>query len=159
LYAKRESVQRTGGCAEMPLREMQIDRGLFQVAMAEQHLDGSQVGSRFEQVGGKTMTQGVWMDVLVLKTCAFGRMQAGPPEDLGVDRTVRSVEAPAGKEPVRRLTLKLTPVTAQRIQQRRAEHDIAALRPLPPRMWMTMRWLSISLIFKCATSARRPPVA
>ena len=30
---------------------------------------------------------------------------------------------------------------------------------LPPRMWMTMRWLSISLIFRCATSARRAPVA
>ena len=58
---------------------MQIDRRLFQVAVPEQHLNGAQVGAGFQQMSGKAMAQGVWMDVLVLKTCAFGRVQAGPP--------------------------------------------------------------------------------
>ena len=49
------AVQRTGGCAEMPLGEMQIDRGLLQVTMAEQHLNGAQVGSGFEQMCGEAM--------------------------------------------------------------------------------------------------------
>ena len=53
--AKCESVQRTGSGAEMPLREMQIDRRLFQVAVPEQHLNGAQVGAGFQQMSGKAM--------------------------------------------------------------------------------------------------------
>ena len=37
------------------LREMQIDRGLLQVTVSEQHLDGPQVGSGLEQMGGEAM--------------------------------------------------------------------------------------------------------
>jgi len=50
-----ECIQWTGGCVEMPMREMQINRGLFQIAMSEQHLDGAQIGTGFEQVRGKAM--------------------------------------------------------------------------------------------------------
>jgi hypothetical protein len=34
---------------------MQINRRLFQVAVSEQHLDGPQVGSGLEQMGGEAM--------------------------------------------------------------------------------------------------------
>ncbi len=88
LCAKRESVQRTVGCSEMPLREMQIDRGFLQVTVSEQHLDGPQVGSGLEQMGGEAMAKGVWMNMLVRETGAFGRMQAGPPKHLSVYGTV-----------------------------------------------------------------------
>jgi hypothetical protein len=52
---ERECIEWAGGCAEMPLREMQVDGRDLEVAMAEQDLDGAQVGSRFEQVCRETM--------------------------------------------------------------------------------------------------------
>jgi hypothetical protein len=33
----------------MAMREMQVNRGLFEIAMSQQHLDGAQVGSAFGQ--------------------------------------------------------------------------------------------------------------
>ena len=44
------------------------------------------------------------MDMLVRETGAFGRMEAGPPEHLGVDGAVGGMPASAGKKPVRWLT-------------------------------------------------------
>ena len=55
LGRKREGIERAGGRAEMPLREMQVDGGDFEVSMAEQDLNGAQVGSGFEQVCGEAM--------------------------------------------------------------------------------------------------------
>ena len=40
--------------------------------MAQQHLDGTQVGAGFEQMRGKAVAQSVGMDALVLKAGAFG---------------------------------------------------------------------------------------
>ena len=56
---ERECIERAGGCAQMPLREMQIDRCLFEVPMSEQHLDGAQVGAGFEQMCGEAMSKSV----------------------------------------------------------------------------------------------------
>src|ERR1700749_1525017 len=109
---------------------MQINRGLFEVTVSEQHLDGPQVGSGLEQMGGEAMAQGVWMDMLVRETGAFGRMQAAPPEPLGVDGAVGGMPASAGKKPVRWLTIEPAPISAQCFQQRWAQHDIAVLAPL-----------------------------
>src|SRR5271166_5130433 len=52
---EREGIERAGGGAEMPLGEMQIDGSYFEVAMTEQYLDGAQVGSGFQQVGGEAV--------------------------------------------------------------------------------------------------------
>ncbi len=38
---EREGIERAGGCAEMPLREMQIDGRDLEVTMAEQYLNGA----------------------------------------------------------------------------------------------------------------------
>ena len=65
LVAKCESVQRTGSGAEMPLREMQIDRRLFQVAVPEQHLNGAQVGAGFQQMSGKAMAKGILVLLMI----------------------------------------------------------------------------------------------
>jgi hypothetical protein len=35
-------------CAQMSMREMEGDRGLFKIAMSQQHLDGAQVGTGFQ---------------------------------------------------------------------------------------------------------------
>jgi hypothetical protein len=61
-----EYIQRTTRGAEMPPGEMQIDRGFLQVAMPEQHLNGSQVGTGFEQMRGKAVAQGI---VVLLMIC------------------------------------------------------------------------------------------
>jgi hypothetical protein len=43
---------------------MQIDRRFLEVTMSQQHLDGSKIGSGFQQMGGKAVAQGVGMDAL-----------------------------------------------------------------------------------------------
>ena len=40
-----EPVHRTGCCVEIKVRQMQVNRGLLEIAMAEQDLNGSQVCS------------------------------------------------------------------------------------------------------------------
>ncbi len=53
--SQRQGVQWTGGGAEMAVGKVQVDRGLFQIVVTEEHLDGAQVGPRFEQMSGKAM--------------------------------------------------------------------------------------------------------
>jgi len=66
-----EAIERAGGCAEMPLREMQVEGSDLEVSMTEQYLNGAQVGSGFEQVCGETMSQGVRMDMPVIEAGPF----------------------------------------------------------------------------------------
>jgi hypothetical protein len=44
----RQRIQGTGGCAEVPIRKVQIDRRFFQVTMTEQHLNRAEVGACFQ---------------------------------------------------------------------------------------------------------------
>src|SRR5713101_5329434 len=110
--------------------EMQVDRRFLEVAMPQQHLDGSQVSSSFEQMGGKAVTQGMRMDALVFKPSALCSALAGCPKNLGRDRITRRVPSVAGKQPVGRLAPQPAPVDAQCLEQLRAEHDIAVLAAL-----------------------------
>jgi hypothetical protein len=61
----------------MLLREVQIDRGLFKIAMPEQDLNRTQVSSGFEQVRRKAVSQGMRMNLLVLETGAERCLPAG----------------------------------------------------------------------------------
>ena len=79
LPRERERIERAGGRAEMPLREVQVDGSDLEVAMAEQDLNGAQVGSGFEQVGRKAMSQGVGMDLPVMQAGPFRSDLAGRP--------------------------------------------------------------------------------
>src|SRR6202023_905808 len=79
---------------------------------------------------GKAMTQGVRMDALMLKACAFGRLLTGGPEHLGGDRMTRRMPSVAGKQPVCGLASEPAPIHAQRVQQSRAQHHIAILASL-----------------------------
>jgi hypothetical protein len=63
----------------MPLGQMQIDGGDFEIAMAEQDLNGAQVGAGFEKVCGETMPQGVGMNAPVVEASAFSSDLAGRP--------------------------------------------------------------------------------
>jgi len=159
LWKEREGVERAGGCAEMPLGQMQVDGSDLEVSMAKQNLDGAQVSAGFEKVCGEAVSKRVRMDMPVLKAGAFGGQLAGRPEDLGGHGMTRCVPAVAWKEPLLRLAPEAAPVDTQFFEQLRAEHDIASLPPLPSRIWTTIRWLSMSLTFRWAASARRAPVA
>ena len=79
LGREREGIERAGGCAEMPLREMQVDGRYFEVAMAKQDLDSAQVSAGFEQVCGETMPQGMRMDLPVIEAGSFSSDLAGRP--------------------------------------------------------------------------------
>jgi len=84
----------------VPLREMQIDGRYFEVAMAEQDLDGAQVGAGFEQMRSEAVTERVRMDAPVIEAGAFGGNLAGTPENLGGDWVTCRVPAVAGEEPL-----------------------------------------------------------
>src|SRR5438309_7520869 len=100
---------------------MQIDGGDFKVGMAEQYLDGAQVGAGFKKMGRETMAQSVGMNAPVVEAGAFGSDLAGRPEDLGGDRVTCRVPAVAGKQPLLRLALEPSPIGTQFFEQLRAE--------------------------------------
>src|SRR5271168_2919853 len=109
---------------------MQVDRSYFEVSMAEQDLNGAQVGAGFKKMCGEAMTQSVRMDAPMLKAGTFSSDLAGSPEDLGGDGITCRVPAVAGKQPLLRLAPETSPVDAKFLQQLRAEHDIAVLAAL-----------------------------
>ena len=53
---ERERVQRAGRGPHMALRQVDINHGLAQVGVAEQQLDGAQVGAGFEQMCGEAVS-------------------------------------------------------------------------------------------------------
>ena len=55
LSREGERIERAGGCAEMPLGQMQVDGSDLEVSMAEQYLDGAKVGAGFKQMCGEAM--------------------------------------------------------------------------------------------------------
>src|SRR5580658_814674 len=97
LRWERQCIKRAGGGAEMPLGQMQIDGRYFEVAMAEQDLDGAQVGAGFKKMGRETMAQSVGMNAPVVEAGAFGSDLAGRPKNLGGDRVTCRVPAVPGE--------------------------------------------------------------
>src|ERR1700745_3476338 len=114
----------------MTLRQVQIDSSDLEIAVAEQDLDGAQIGAGFKQVCRETMAQSVRMDVPVLKAGPFRGNLAGSPEDLGGDRVTCRVPAVTGKEPLLGLAPEAAPISSQRFEQLRTEHDVAVLGAL-----------------------------
>ena len=78
---------------------MQIPRRLFEILMPQQDLDGAQVRSGFEQVGGETMTQDVGVNGLV-DTGPLGGIMASVPNRPAGDRIIAVVPLPAGEQPL-----------------------------------------------------------
>ena len=50
-----QGVQGVGKRLQVPARKVQINRRVFEPDMAEQELNGAQIGSRFQQMGGIRM--------------------------------------------------------------------------------------------------------
>ena len=58
----------------MALRKMDVNHGFAQVGVAEQQLDGAQVGSGFEQMCGEAVSQGL---LILLMICTRQRSAIG----------------------------------------------------------------------------------
>src|ERR1039458_3508162 len=95
---ERERVQGAGRGPHMALRQVDVNHGFAQVGMAEQQLDGAQVGAGFEQMCGEAMSKSVGMQRLV-DPGAFGGLPAGVPDDLVSDRSVGRVMRAAWEQP------------------------------------------------------------
>src|SRR5271155_3870344 len=98
---------------------MNVPRRGGEAAMAEQNLDGAQVGPGFEQMGGETVAQRVHDDVFA----QAGRL-AGAVADFAYARGGDGpVGEGAGKEDV--AWSRGFPIGAEDLEQPGGEHDIA----------------------------------
>ena len=75
---------------------MNVDCGLLQIAVAEEHLDSPQVGAGLQQMRGETVTKGVRMKCFA-DAGAFGCFAAGVPADPGADRVIPGMSLASGK--------------------------------------------------------------
>ena len=80
LWGELECIERAGGCAEVPLGQMQVDGSYFEVAMPEQNLDSAQVGSGLKKVCGEAMPQGVGMGMCLCARPARSAAYEGPDD-------------------------------------------------------------------------------
>lgn len=95
-----------------------------EIAMAQQDLNGSQVGAGLEQVGGETVAQGMHIDGFA-QACRRRRQLT---DLLDRPRTDRLVGLASGEE-IRPGSLDL-PVLAEERQEPRGEHDVSIPVPL-----------------------------
>ena len=108
---------------------MQVERGLFQIAMTEQQLDRAQIGSGFEQMSGKAVPQSVRMD-LISQSGSCSSPPASLPDDFAGNGPFPGVPTVARKQPEFRSLPESSNVAPQFIQEFRAEHDIAVFAAL-----------------------------
>ena len=75
---------------EALLGEMQVDGGLFQIAMTQQGLNNAQIGTRFEQMGGEAMAQRVGMEAFV-EACPLRGFPTSMPDCFCVQTFNRAI--------------------------------------------------------------------
>src|SRR5215472_292854 len=97
--------------------------------VAEQQLDGAQIGAGFEQMCGEAMSKSVRMQRLV-DPGAFGGFPTGVPDNLVADGVIGGVPAAAREQPNGRFAGQAAIMCAQFIVQMGAEHDVAVLAAL-----------------------------
>ena len=85
-----------------------------------------QVGTGFEQVGGKAMPKHVGIDPF-LNPGAAGGLDAGVAGRLVIRGLIAAVPAIPGKQPDTDFLRKPPPVSAEFLEQDGAEHDVAVL--------------------------------
>src|ERR1700722_17122866 len=108
---------------------MDINGGLLQIAVAQENLDGAQVGAGLQQMGGKAVTKGMRMKRFA-NAGAFGRLATGVPADPGADRMIGRMPLAAGKQPRGRFAGQPAIMLSQFGEQMGAEHHVAVLAAL-----------------------------
>lgn len=120
----REQVEGTGGSAHGAGRDSQVARGSRKGPMAHEQLDPSYVSTRFQQVRGERVPQGMRRDGL-LDAAALPCPVACLPDRVSGDRVSGDV---TGKKPVAGMSV--VPVRSQDLEQARGQHYIAILTVL-----------------------------
>ena len=149
-----QRVQRAGGRVKMALRKMQIDGGLFQIAVAQQDLNGAQIGACFEQMSGEAVTQRVAMD-LFLDAGSLGGLLAGVPDGLGVDGLITALVAVTRKQPYAGFSPQPMPMCTEFFQQLGTEQHIAISAPLAA-LYMNHHALAVDVVDFQARQLRVP---
>src|SRR5258708_19406796 len=110
----------------MASREMQIDGGFFEITMPQQHLDGTQIRARFEQMRGKAVAQRVRMHT-IRKASPPRSSFASMVDHLGSDGLITRVITITRKHPYARFSSQPLPVLPEFVEQLCAEQYIAVL--------------------------------
>ena len=124
LQGQIEVVEWTAGRLEGGRGNMEVAGRGTEIAMAQQDLNGSQVGAGLEQVGSETEAQGMHAE-------AFAQARSGQrllADLLDRPRTDRLVGLASGEE-VRLGSLDL-PILAEDLQEPRGEHQVSIPVPL-----------------------------
>ena len=101
---------------------MEVDGRLFQVGMAQQHLNGAQVGAGFEQVSCEAVAKSVGVK-LFPDSRAFGGFAAGVPDDFGADWILGGgMPSAAREQPLGRFPAQPAKMLPEFFEQMRAEH-------------------------------------
>ena len=106
---------------------MQVAAGCFQIRMAKQKLNGSQIGARFKEMGGKAVAKRVRMNML-LQAGALCSVFDCVEDAFGAHRHIGRVSpASTGEQVGFGLEVCRTPILAKLFEQPRAEHDVTIL--------------------------------
>src|SRR5205823_8553267 len=79
IAADGDLIKRVDRCVKLLLRQMQINRGVFQVRMTQQKLNRAKIRARFQQVRGISMAQSVRANPLAQAGSLRSRL-AGMPD-------------------------------------------------------------------------------
>src|ERR1700674_1060099 len=108
----------------MTLREMQIEGGLFEITMPQQHLDGTQIRARFQQMRGEAVAQRVRMHT-IRKASPPRSSSASLVDHLGSDGLIAGMTTLARKHPYARFSSQPVPMLPEFVEQLGAEEHIA----------------------------------
>src|ERR1035437_825843 len=123
-----DGFQRTGHCLQMASGQVQVDSGVSELGMAEQNLDGAQVGAGFQHMSCETMPQAVRRYVLG-DAGTLGGLVHSLPDDLLRNGDIGPPALHRAWEKIG-LGLHPAPVLAQSLQQLRGQHYVAVAAPL-----------------------------
>src|SRR6266436_6666559 len=99
---------------------MQINGGLFEITMPQQHLDSTQIRARFQQMRGKAVAQGVRMHA-VPEAGPSRRSFTGVVDHLGSDGVIAGVTTITRKQPHAGFSSQPVPVLPEFVEQLWAE--------------------------------------
>src|SRR5215469_4700011 len=113
---------------QVSMGQVQVDQSVFQAGVSEPDLDGAQVGSRVQQMGGTTVPETVWRQVFA-DAGLLGGLATSQPDDVGGDGDVGAFAGDGAGKQVG-LGLPPAPVEAQAFQQFRTQGHIAVAAAL-----------------------------
>src|SRR5215469_9044169 len=125
---KLQAIKGIGNRLQVSVGQVEVDQSVFQTGVSEPDLDGAQVGSRVQQMGGTTVPETVWRQVFA-DAGLLGGLATSQPDDVGGDGDVGAFAGDGAGKQVG-LGLPPAPVEAQAFQQFRTQGHIAVAAAL-----------------------------